>query len=103
MPYRSKTRQIVEIDAGVPCFAEPVADLRQGEVRRLDHHLQQPISIAVERRSPPCGRAATVPRRRHACVSLTTKLGLTANIAATVRTRRGRAASRIDVRARMAS
>jgi hypothetical protein len=68
--------------------------------------VQQPTPVPLDRRraaSPSRGRAATVPRHRHACVSLTTKLGLTANIAATVCTRRGRAVSRINVRARMAS
>jgi hypothetical protein len=65
-------------------FTKPVADLRQGEVRRLGHQL--PIAVPLKRRSPPCGRAATVPRCRQACASLTTKLGLTANMAATRRT-----------------
>ena len=34
-------------------FTEPVADLRQGEVRRLGHQLQQPIAVPLERRRAP--------------------------------------------------
>jgi hypothetical protein len=34
-------------------FTKPVADLRQGEVRRLGHQLQQPIAVPLKRRRAP--------------------------------------------------
>ena len=58
--------------SGDPAFAQPTPDLRQGQEPLLDHRLLE--------------FAATVPVARHACVSLTTKLGLTEKTAATART-----------------
>ena len=89
MPCRSKKRQIAEIDAGVPCSpsrSRISVKVRSGVSATSCSSQSRCRSSAVERRSPPWGRAATVPRCRQACVSLTTKLGLTANTAATLRT-----------------
>jgi hypothetical protein len=76
MPYRSRNRQITEIDANVPrspSRSRISARVRSAASATSCNSQSRCTSSAPERRSPPCGRASKLPRCRHACVSLTTK------------------------------